>query len=79
MNPKVLRNGLVILFLLTAVNVYQTWAVLHYLNEARERHAQIENEVQNLNAVVNQLCLNMHTACVYTLTSGSPPPAREPY
>ena len=29
MNPKVLRNGLVILFLLTAVNVYQTWAVLH--------------------------------------------------
>ena len=79
MNPKVLRNGLVILFLLTAVNVYQTWAVLHYLNEARERHAQIEIEVQNLNAVVNQLCLNMHTACVYTLTSRAAPPAQEPY
>ena len=71
MNSKQLRNGMVILFLLTAVNVYQTWSVLHYLDEARDRHTQIEKEVHELNAVVNQLCLNMHTACIYTLASQS--------
>lgn len=73
-SPKLLRNGMIILFLLTAINVYQTWSVLHYIDEARGRQSQIQGELRRLDAVTNQLCLNMHMACIYTLTSPSNPP-----
>jgi hypothetical protein len=67
MTPRLLRNGMIILFLLTAVNVYQTASVLHAINEARAKHAQIENEQRKANAVINQLCLTTHSPCLYTL------------
>ena len=71
MNPKILRNGMVILFLLTAVNTYQSWAMLHDNSRTRIEQAHVEMELQQLTAVVNQMCLTTHAACIYTLTTQS--------
>lgn len=71
MNPKILRNGMVILFLLTAVNTYQSWSTLHHDNITRAEQARVEMELKQLTAVVNQMCLTTHAACVYTLTTQS--------
>lgn len=67
MTPKQLRNGMVILFLLTAINVYQTWVGLHHLDEAAIRHSHVDADLRKMDAVVNQLCISTHTACLYTL------------
>lgn len=67
MTPKQLRNGMVILFLLTAINVYQTWVGLHHLDEAVVRQSRVDADLHKMDAVVNQLCISTRTACLYTL------------
>jgi hypothetical protein len=71
MNPKILRNGMVILFLLTTINTYQSWATLHRDDATRVEQAHVETELKQLTAVVNQMCLTTHAACIYTLTTQS--------
>lgn len=69
---RVVRNAMIILFMLTAVNTIQTFSILHHLGEINTGYARISREQGELDAVVNQLCLNMKTPCLYTLSNIQP-------
>lgn len=69
--PELLRNGMIILCILTLCNMCEGWTILHRMSQQRAadatRHAHIEQEMKASNAVVQKLCDAVHASCPVVL------------